>query len=85
DTLAQSTHVAEERIANIRTVRSFSREFKEITTYNASVNHVLQMTYKESLARAIFFGMYTSEFRDCDMRVLKWKKNTLFSILAHWS
>lgn len=57
DTLAQSTQVAEERISNIRTVRSFSQEGREIQTYDKSINYVLDMTYKESLARAIFFGM----------------------------
>ena len=30
DALAQSTHVAEERISNIRTVRAFARENVEI-------------------------------------------------------
>ncbi|XP_076066354.1 ATP-binding cassette sub-family B member 10, mitochondrial-like [Oratosquilla oratoria] len=57
DTLAESTQVAQERIGSIRTVRSFGREFHEIRTYDENVNNVLQKTYKQSLAQAIFFGM----------------------------
>ncbi|XP_045584652.2 ATP-binding cassette sub-family B member 10, mitochondrial [Procambarus clarkii] len=57
DTLAQSTQVAEERIANIRTVRSFAQEPREMKTYDSNIDSVLHMTYKESLARAIFFGL----------------------------
>ncbi|XP_042868828.1 ATP-binding cassette sub-family B member 10, mitochondrial-like isoform X1 [Penaeus japonicus] len=57
DTLAQATQVAEERIANVRTVRSFAQELKEIQTYDSKIDHVLKLTYKESLAKGIFFGM----------------------------
>ena len=57
DTLASATQVAEERISNVRTVRSFAQESREMKTYKNSIDNVLEMTYKESLARALFFGM----------------------------
>ncbi|KAK8733377.1 hypothetical protein OTU49_006610 [Cherax quadricarinatus] len=57
DTLAQSTQVAEERIANIRTVRSFAQEPREVKRYDKNIDSVLHMTYKESFARGIFFGL----------------------------
>jgi ATP-binding cassette subfamily B (MDR/TAP) protein 10 len=49
--------VAEERIANIRTVKSFSQESRECDIYSSKVQTVLQLAYKESLARGIFFGL----------------------------
>jgi len=49
--------VAEERIANIRLLKSFSQESRECDTYNKKLHHVLQLAYKESLARGIFFGL----------------------------
>ncbi|PNF42848.1 ATP-binding cassette sub-family B member 10, mitochondrial [Cryptotermes secundus] len=57
DSLATAMHVAEERIANIRTVKSFSQESRECDTYNSKLQNVLQLAYKESLARGIFFGL----------------------------
>lgn len=57
DTLAQATQVAEERIASIRTVRSFAQEPLEMKRYDRNIDSVLHMTYKESLARGIFFGL----------------------------
>ncbi|GFG39550.1 hypothetical protein Cfor_00980 [Coptotermes formosanus] len=57
DSLAAAIHVAEERIANIRVVKSFSQESRECDTYNKKLQHVLQLAYKESLARGIFFGL----------------------------
>ncbi|KAK0043502.1 ATP-binding cassette sub-family B member 10 mitochondrial [Biomphalaria pfeifferi] len=56
DSLANATQVAEERIATIRTVRAFAHEDKECKMYNDSIDQVLQLSYKESLARAIFWG-----------------------------
>ncbi|XP_050499693.1 ATP-binding cassette sub-family B member 10, mitochondrial [Diabrotica virgifera virgifera] len=57
DSLADSTKVAEERIANIRTVKSFAQEPREITSYNISIENVLKYCYKEAKARALFYGM----------------------------
>lgn len=56
DSLAQSTQVAEERISNIRTVRAFGQELKEIKMYADSVLDVFKLAKKEAVARAIFFG-----------------------------
>ncbi|XP_031341751.1 ATP-binding cassette sub-family B member 10, mitochondrial isoform X2 [Photinus pyralis] len=57
DTLAGATQVSEERISNIRTVKTFSRESREIETYTKAIQEVLKLGYKESKARAFFFGM----------------------------
>ncbi|XP_021935969.1 ATP-binding cassette sub-family B member 10, mitochondrial isoform X2 [Zootermopsis nevadensis] len=57
DSLAAAMQVAEERIANIRTVKSFSHESRECDTYSSKIQDVLQLAYKESLARGIFFGL----------------------------
>lgn len=56
DSLAQSTQVAEERISNIRTVRAFGQELKEIQTYANSIQDVFKLAKKEAVARAVFFG-----------------------------
>lgn len=56
DSLAESTQVAEERISNIRTVRAFGQEMKEIERYKDSVEDVFKLAKKEALARAVFFG-----------------------------
>ncbi|XP_039294386.1 LOW QUALITY PROTEIN: ATP-binding cassette sub-family B member 10, mitochondrial [Nilaparvata lugens] len=55
--LAESTQVAEERISNIRTVKAFSQERKEIQAYSEKMDKVLNLSIKESLARGGFFGM----------------------------
>lgn len=57
DSLAAATSVAEERISNIRTVKTFSQETREIGTYKDKIKNVLNLGYKESLARSIFYGM----------------------------
>ncbi|CAG7786584.1 unnamed protein product, partial [Allacma fusca] len=57
DSLASATQVAEERISNIRTVRAFTQENMEIKTYKDKIQEVLHLTYKESLAKGVFFGM----------------------------
>lgn len=57
DSLADSTHVAEERIANMRTVKMFSQEPREMLRYESSIKNVLKLGYRESKARAIFYGM----------------------------
>lgn len=56
DSLANATQLAEEKISNIRTVRAFAHEKKECAAYDAMIEHVLKLSYKESLARGIFFG-----------------------------
>ncbi|GFU54517.1 ATP-binding cassette sub-family B member 10, mitochondrial [Nephila pilipes] len=57
DALADSTQVSEERISNIRTVQAFAKLVEENQIYSNKINNVLHFAYKESLGRAIFFGM----------------------------
>ncbi|XP_044749926.1 ATP-binding cassette sub-family B member 10, mitochondrial isoform X3 [Coccinella septempunctata] len=57
DTLAESTKIAEERIANVKTVKTFGHESREIKSYDHSIMNVLQIAYKEAKARALFYGM----------------------------
>jgi len=56
DSLADATQIAEERISNIRTVRAFAHENKETEAYRQGINHVLNLSYKEALIRAAFWG-----------------------------
>ncbi|KAG5898803.1 hypothetical protein JTB14_011013 [Gonioctena quinquepunctata] len=57
DSLADSTKVADERISNVRTVKSFAQEPREIDSYNKSIEKVLKYCYREAKARAFFYGM----------------------------
>ncbi|KAG1681986.1 ATP-binding cassette sub-family B member 10, mitochondrial [Nymphon striatum] len=57
NSLAASTQVASEHISNIRTVRAFSQEDKEIKKYNNHINNVLSLIYKECLVKGVFFGL----------------------------
>ncbi|XP_065208672.1 ATP-binding cassette sub-family B member 10, mitochondrial-like [Planococcus citri] len=57
DTLADANNVAEERISNIRTVKSFSRETAEIARYRDKMETVFQLAKREALAKGIFYGM----------------------------
>ncbi|OWF38381.1 ATP-binding cassette sub-family B member 10, mitochondrial [Mizuhopecten yessoensis] len=56
DSLASATQVAEERISSIRTVRSFAQEKREVAAYDEKIDHILMLSYKEALARGIFWG-----------------------------
>lgn len=57
DSLADATKVAEERISNMRTVKAFAQERREMERYKHSVTNILNLGYKETKARAIFYGM----------------------------
>ncbi|KAG8239248.1 hypothetical protein J437_LFUL010638, partial [Ladona fulva] len=57
DSLAEATHVAEERISNVRTVKSFCREGHEMAFYEKKTLEILHLAYKEAFARGVFFGM----------------------------
>jgi len=59
DKLADSSQVAEERFSNMRTVRAFAQEYREMDQYNHSINQVYELSKKEALARAAFFGFNT--------------------------
>ncbi|XP_041351268.1 ATP-binding cassette sub-family B member 10, mitochondrial-like [Gigantopelta aegis] len=56
DKLADATQFAEEKLGNVRTVRAFAHEKKEISAYSEKVTDVLMLSYKEALARGIFWG-----------------------------
>ena len=57
DSLAASTDMAEEKLSNIRTVRAFAMEEREIRGYGEKMNNVLDKAYKEALVNAKFYGM----------------------------
>jgi len=57
DSLASATELAEEKISNIRTVRMFGKEEKEIVAYKSRMDRVLDISMKEALIQAQFFGM----------------------------
>jgi ATP-binding cassette subfamily B protein len=57
DALADSTEVAEETIAGVRTVRSFAREQKEIDRYGAAVQRSYRLAAKRALALGMFNGL----------------------------
>merc|ERR1740128_1181661 len=57
DSLASATELAEEKISNIRTVRMFGKEEKEIVAYKFRMDRVLDISMKEALIQAQFFGM----------------------------
>nr|UOU03332.1 ATP-binding cassette subfamily B10 [Brachionus rubens] len=56
DVLASATDVAEEKLSNIRTVRAFAQEDKEVNSYTKSVENIMNMKFKEAFAYGVFFG-----------------------------
>lgn len=57
DKLAEVMKVGEERIGNIKTVKIFSKEKHENQIFTKELDDALQIGYRESNARAIFYGM----------------------------
>ncbi|XP_001604666.5 ATP-binding cassette sub-family B member 10, mitochondrial [Nasonia vitripennis] len=57
NSLAVLNTTAEEKISNIRTVKAFAQELNEIENYRTKLQDLLQLCYKESFYRGIFFGM----------------------------
>ena len=57
DKLAEVMKVGEERISNIKTVKIFGKEKRENKIFGNELEGALQIGYKESMARAIFYGM----------------------------
>ncbi|XP_067053571.1 ATP-binding cassette sub-family B member 10, mitochondrial-like isoform X2 [Acropora muricata] len=70
DCLAKSTEIAVERISNIRTVKVFGQEFKEIERYDASIDDVFQISEKEAFARAAYTGLIGLSFKVTILLVL---------------
>ncbi|CAH0560620.1 unnamed protein product [Brassicogethes aeneus] len=57
DSLAEAGKVAEEKIGNIRTVKTFAQESREMKTYSDTVNEILSICYKESKMRGGFYAL----------------------------
>ena len=56
DELAKSTAFAQERISNIRTVRLFSAEKKEVKNYEDKIEHVFNSGRQLGIARGVFYS-----------------------------
>ncbi|XP_016971869.1 ATP-binding cassette sub-family B member 10, mitochondrial [Drosophila rhopaloa] len=57
DKYAEIMKYAEERFGNVKTVKTFCREQQEVAAFNGKLDEALQIGYKETRARAIFFGL----------------------------
>ncbi|XP_022227505.1 ATP-binding cassette sub-family B member 10, mitochondrial [Drosophila obscura] len=57
DKYAEIMKYAEERFGNVKTVKTFCREQQEVTAFDEKLNEALQIGYKETRARSIFFGL----------------------------
>lgn len=62
DALADASHIAEEKISNMRTVKMFSQEPRELKRYRDSIEKVLGLGYRESKARASFYALVSNNF-----------------------
>ncbi|XP_034952519.1 ATP-binding cassette sub-family B member 10, mitochondrial [Chelonus insularis] len=58
NSLAVLNTTAEEKISNIRTVKAFAQEQNEIKRYCLKLNDLLNLCYKESYYRGMFFGLF---------------------------
>ncbi|TPX31995.1 asparagine synthase (glutamine-hydrolysing) [Synchytrium microbalum] len=56
DAVSETTKVAEEKLGNLRTVRAFAQESKEITRYAQRAQSILDLAKKEAYASGVFFG-----------------------------
>jgi ATP-binding cassette subfamily B protein len=56
DALAESTTVAEETFAGVRTVRAFAREDAEVARYGEAVDRSYRLAAKRALAMGVFNG-----------------------------
>merc|ERR1719220_1778703 len=57
DTLAASTSLAQEKISNIRTVRSFAMETSEVEGYKKQMGEGLVKGEREAMVQAKFYGV----------------------------
>ncbi|XP_039233747.1 ATP-binding cassette sub-family B member 10, mitochondrial isoform X2 [Drosophila yakuba] len=57
DKYAEIMKFAEERFGNVKTVKTFCREQQEVAAFDGQLDEALQIGYKETRARAIFFGL----------------------------
>lgn len=56
DASAELTKIAEEKLSNIRTVRAFAQEQREVTKYEKQAHVVYLLGMKEGYASGIFYG-----------------------------
>lgn len=56
DKYAEVMKHAEERFGNVKTVKIFSREKQEVIDFDKHLASAMEIGYKETLARALFFG-----------------------------
>lgn len=56
DKLADISKSAEERLGNIKTVKTFTKEEDECRSYDNLLTDALKLGYKEVMAKALFFG-----------------------------
>lgn len=57
DKLAAVMKLGEERVGNVKTVKIFSKENFENRLFSKELNDLIMIGYRESKARAIFYGM----------------------------
>ncbi|XP_030244972.1 ATP-binding cassette sub-family B member 10, mitochondrial [Drosophila navojoa] len=57
DKFAEVMKHAEERFGNVRTVKIFGREHNECEEYDKKLDEAIEIGYKETKARSIFFGL----------------------------
>ena len=55
--LSESTTIAEEKLGNIRTVRSFGNEKFEVSNYINKINNVFNLSMLQTKGSSLFFGM----------------------------
>ncbi|CAM6032009.1 unnamed protein product, partial [Sphagnum compactum] len=55
--LAETSRFAEERLANIRLVKSWSHEFEESLTYSSKISKVLSLAYRDAVAAGSFYAV----------------------------
>lgn len=63
DKLAEVMKVGEERIGNIKTVKMFSKEKYENLIFSKELEDALNIGYRETKAKALFFGMVSLLYR----------------------
>lgn len=60
DKYAEIMKYAEERFGNVKTVKTFCREQQEVAAFDKKLDEALQIGYKETRAKSIFFGLVGS-------------------------
>lgn len=74
--LAESVHLAEEKLSNMRTVKAFSQETNEVSRYTGSLQKVLGYAQKEALAAGGFTSI-TATAANASLLVVLWTAGNL--------